>query len=225
MVKNSFRHRKEHRTGGVISPLLANIALHGLETAITDAFNKNTPNYKERHNLQPRVIRYADDFVVLHRDLKVIRMAKETAQVWLMGMGLELKPSKTTISHTFTAHEGKVGFDFLGFNVRQFAVGKSNYRTAGRIGIRLDFKAIIKPRSAAVVRHYRAIAKVIDRLKSVKQADLIKALNPIIRGWSAYYSTVVSKKIFSKLDHLVTKRLLRWARSPSKSRVAAKNGK
>jgi RNA-directed DNA polymerase len=199
--------------GGVISPLLANVALHGLENAITSAFPKTVKINGVTHGkYQPRVIRYADDFVVLHQDVKVIEKATDIAQSWLKGMGLELKPSKTKITHTYEKYNGEVGFDFLGFNVRQFKVGKSNYRTSGHSGILVDFKAIIKPSRKAIIRHYRHMSEVIGQHKATDQAVLIKRLNPVIRGWCNYYSTVVSKKTFSKLDHLVTGRLLRWAK-------------
>lgn len=199
--------------GGVISPLLANIALHGLETAISTAFPNNLRvNGVRRGRYRPRVIRYADDFVVLHEDLKVVEKAKEIAQEWLGGMGLELKPSKTRISHTLALHEGHVGFDFLGFTARQFPVGKCHYRMTGHTGILVKFKAIIKPSNKAIKRHYARIAGIVDKLKMAPQSHLINALNPVIRGWANYYSTVISKKLFSKLDHLITKKLIRWAR-------------
>ena len=198
--------------GGVISPLLANIALHGLETAVSTAFPKHPYiNGKQRGRYQPRVIRYADDFVVLHEDVKVIEKAKEVAQEWLKGLGLELKPSKTRITHTLDEYDGGVGFDFLGFHVRQYRVGKPNYMWQSQLKILRKFKPIIKPSRDAVLRHYRHVADTIERMKASKQEDVICKLNPIIRGWSNYYSTVVSKVIFSKLDHLVTKKLLRWA--------------
>jgi RNA-directed DNA polymerase len=106
----------------------------------------------------------------------------------------------------------------LGFHVRQFKVGKCNYRTSGHSRILVDFKAIIKPNKEAVGRHYRQVAEVIERNKSAEQANLIRLLNPKIVGWTNYYSTVVSKEVFSKLDHLVTKKLLRWAKRRHQNR-------
>jgi RNA-directed DNA polymerase len=100
----------------------------------------------------------------------------------------------------------------LGFHVRQFKVGKCNYRTSGFSKILVDFKAIIKPSKESVARHYRQMAEVIECNKSAEQSNLIRLLNPKIVGWSNYYSTVVSKNVFSKLDHLVTKKLIRWAK-------------
>src|SRR5437588_12655114 len=96
---------------GVTSPLLANIALHGLEQVVAAAFPKTRRVAGKKERWTPAVIRYADDFVVLHPDLGVIRRSKEVIEGWLKGLGLELKPSKTAISHTLEAHEGTVGFD------------------------------------------------------------------------------------------------------------------
>ena len=89
--------------GGAISPLLANVALHGLEMAVRTAFPKWTYT-PYRQPWQPQVIRYADDFVVLHPDLTIIERAQQIASDWLAGMGLELKPSKTRITHTLHEH-------------------------------------------------------------------------------------------------------------------------
>jgi RNA-directed DNA polymerase len=136
-------------------------------------------------------------------------------------MGLELKPSKTQITHTLNHHEGKVGFDFLGFHIRQHRVGKTHSgKTGGRDPKLLGFKTIIKPSKKAIQRHYRAICFVIDLNLATQQAHLIRRLNPLVRGWTNYYATVVSKDVFGKLSNLMFIRLLRWAnrRHPTKSR-------
>jgi RNA-directed DNA polymerase len=83
--------------GGVISPLLANVALHGLETAVAQHFRRRERNGVYR---VPRLIRYADDFVALDADEHVIHQVKDFIAVWLQELGLELKPSKTQITHT-----------------------------------------------------------------------------------------------------------------------------
>jgi len=102
--------------GGIASPLLASIALHGLETAVRDAFpHTHKVNGKTVDPWQPVVIRYADDLVILHEDEGVIRRVQQITAAWLAGMGLALKPSKTRITHTLHPYEGQVGFDFLGF--------------------------------------------------------------------------------------------------------------
>ena len=175
--------------GGVISPLLANIALHGLERGIVSAFPRRS---EANHHISglPTVVRYADDFVILHRDLAVIEQAQQLAAEWLVGMGLELKPSKTRISHTLTEHQGNVGFDFLGFNVRQYPVGKTHSGKTGgrRPGSKLlGFKTIIRPSKEAIHRQSQAIQAVVRRHRGAPQGALIDHLNPIIRGWSNYY--------------------------------------
>jgi RNA-directed DNA polymerase len=218
--------------GGVISPLLANIALHGLEEVIATSFpiQKKVDGVWE-WKYRPKVIRYADDFVILHKELAVIERCKEIAGEWLSRMGLELKDSKTRISHTLSSHEGNVGFDFLGFNVRQFPVGKTHHGKCGGAAKRgtdgrIPFKTIVKPSKDAVKRHYRGSADIINRHSQSKQEDLIRSLNPRIRGWCNYFTTSVATDTFNKLDHLVVRKLLRWGkrRHPNKSRrrMAAK---
>ncbi|GHO47663.1 group II intron reverse transcriptase/maturase [Ktedonospora formicarum] len=189
--------------GGVISPLLANIALHGLETTITSA-------YKPKEGI-PQVIRYADDFVVLHPTEEGVKKAQTLAIQWLQTIGLELKPSKTKIAHTLKARGGPAGFDFLGFTIRQFPVGKTHTGKNGH-GKPLGFKTIIKPEKEKVKRHLRDIQQVVRSLKGAPQEKLIAELNPKIVGWSRYYQTVVSKETYQKCDHLVYQKLRSWAK-------------
>ncbi|MDT9186086.1 reverse transcriptase domain-containing protein, partial [Limnospira sp. PMC 289.06] len=109
--------------GGVISPILANIALLGIERLVKEMYpNQDTAT-------QANLIRYADDFVVISKDLGIIEQCKTAISKWLKPVGLEIKPEKTRICHTLKPIEynGKFeepGFDFLGFNIRQYPVGK-----------------------------------------------------------------------------------------------------
>jgi RNA-directed DNA polymerase len=195
--------------GGVISPLIANVALHGLETSVAEAHPK------------AKVIRYADDLVVLHPDLAMIQAAKHTVEEWLAKVGLELKPSKTSITHSLRKHQGRVGFDFLGFHIRQYRIGKTHSGKTGGLRSRLlGFKTIIKPSQTAVSRHYQSIKEVIGNNLAATQAQLIGQLNPIIRGWANYYATVSSSDTFARLSYLTYYKLERWARRrhPNKSR-------
>ncbi len=197
--------------GGVISPLLANVALHGLEEHLKASF----PRTIRRVNWLPQVVRYADDFVVLHHDLAAIERAKRVAAEWLTGMGLELKPSKTRITHTLHEHDGNVGFDFLGFNVRQFPAGKTRSGKIARRGKEstlLGFKTIISPSKEAFERHMAAIKEIVRVHKAAPQAALITRLNPVIRGWAAYYSSTSSARALRKADHLTYLKLWRWAK-------------
>ena len=199
--------------GGVISPLLANIALHGMEERIKQY--TETLEGRKQHNYQSlSLIRYADDFVILHKDITVVQRCKEIISEWLQGMGLELKPSKTRLTHTLHQYEQeKPGFDFLGFTIQQFPVGKYHSKQG--------FKTIITPSKQKQKVHYDQIASVIEAHKAAPQSALISRLNPIIRGWANYYATVVSKVTYSDIDHLMYQKLNAWA----KHRHPKKNGK
>jgi RNA-directed DNA polymerase len=198
--------------GGVASPLLASIALHGLETAIRDAFPRtHRVNGKTIDPWQPVVIRYADDLVVLHEDEGVIRRVQQIMADWLAGMGLELKPSKTRITHTLHPYEGQVGFDFLGFHIQQVPVGKTHTGRNGH-GIPLGFKTIITPSKEAQQRHQQALGTLIRHAWSLTQEDLIERLNRSICGWVNYYATVASKQTFAKMHALLFAKLLHWTK-------------
>lgn len=210
--------------GGTISPLLANITLHGMENRIKQAFPKGTILKKGKYSgYQPgaMLIRFADDFVVLHEDISVVQRCQEIISEWLKDYDLELKPSKTRLAHTLLEVEGqKPGFDFLGFNIRQYPKGKYNTGKNTK-GERLGFKTIITPSREKVKAHYDHVAHVVDAYKAAPQAALIKQLNPIIRGWANYYATVISKEIYASLDDLVYRKLTSWAkfRHPKKSKT------
>jgi RNA-directed DNA polymerase len=207
--------------GGVISPLLANIALHGMENRIIQAFPTRKVYKKGKYAgllTAPNFIRYADDFVILHEDITVVQRCKEIISEWLKGMGLELKPSKTRLAHTLEEFEGETpGFDFLGFNIRQFRVGK--YHSGKNNGKLLGFKTIITPSQEKQKIHYEQVANIIYAHRSATQQALIGKLNPIIRGWANYYSTKVSKEAYTHQDHLMFQKLKAWAkrRHPQKS--------
>lgn len=217
--KNLFPTNEGTPQGGVISPLLANVALHGMEELIMGLASKFDMRDSRGHTLGLRdkiksisVIRYADDFVVLHEDVEVIKLCKLEIEKWLSGIGLELKPSKTRFTHTLNKLEDEEpGFNFLGFNIKQFPVGKYNSGKGTR-GVLLGFKTIITPSKDSQKRHYRKVAEIINKSRGLNQATLIKKLNPIIRGWCNYFSTVVSNKVFSRLWHLVVWKLLKWGR-------------
>jgi len=203
--------------GGVISPLLANIALHGMEERVKQ-FAETLKGGKTINRDALSLIRYADDFVIIHKDINVILACQKIIADWLGDIGLELKPSKTKLTHTLNKYEGNVGFEILGFHVQQHEVG--NYRCANNTkGIPLGFKTIITPSKPKVKAHLVKIAEVIDTHKTAPQAALISMLNPIIRGWSNYYSTVISKETFAKMDFLTYEKLRAWARKRGKGSI------
>lgn len=204
--------------GGVISPLLANIALHGMQEALHKEFPKKytTKAMASMYGIQsdinfnpPLFHRYADDFIILHQSKKVIEECRKIIDDWLEFMGLKLKDSKTRIAHTLGDNEVQTGFDYLGFNVRQYPVEDINSAT-DRKGKKLGFKTLIKPSKEAIKRHTRVLKQTIQQNRNAPQEELIEKLTPKIRGWSNYYDSVVSSRVFGKLDNILFHQLLRW---------------
>jgi RNA-directed DNA polymerase len=167
--------------GGVISPLLANVALHGLEMAVTQA---------KYEGETPIVVRYADDFIILHSKHAELQRAAQRAAAWLGKMGLQLSPDKTSMTHTLDPCEGNVGFQFLGFQVQHYLVGKTHTGkdTHGRP---LGYKTLIHPSKEAIKRHTHEVGRTLRKLRTAPQEKIISALNPIITGWCNYYRWVV----------------------------------
>jgi RNA-directed DNA polymerase len=214
---NLFPTNEGTPQGGVISPLLANIALHGMEERVKQ-YAETLKGGKQSNRQALSLIRYADDFVITHEDVNVIFACQKIIANWLSDIGLELKPSKTKLTHTLNEYDGNVGFEFLGFHVQQHKVG--NYRSASnRQGNLLGFKTIITPSKPKIKAHLAKITEVIDTYNTAPQATLISELNPIIRGWSNYYSTVVSKETFSKCDQLTYEKLRAWAKKRGKGSI------
>lgn len=201
--------------GGVISPLLANIALHGLENRLIE-YAETLPGTKRDNRDNLGFIRYADDFVVLHKDKTVVQGCREIISEWLAGIGLELKPEKTRLTHTLKhdlSEDGKAGFDFLGHHIQQYPAGKyrSNKNANGKI---LGFNTLITPSTKASKVHSQEVGRIITKHRSSPQITLIKDLNPVIRGWTSYYKNSDAKTIgeLSKQDYLTYLKLRRWAK-------------
>ena len=211
--------------GGIISPLLANIALHGIEQMLMDYARTLNVKRKDKPNSQVSwqvkvkqltFVRYADDFVVIHHDLKVIQRCRELISEWLKDIGLELKPSKTRIAHTLyseKSEDGTAGFNFLGYNIRQYPAGKYVSPRNGNKDI-LGFKTLIIPSKESIKKHQIEIRNTIKKHKNSAQAKLIMELNPIIRGWCNYFkfSDAQTAHILSSQNNLVYQKLRAWGR-------------
>jgi RNA-directed DNA polymerase len=191
--------------GGSVSPLLALIALSGMDEAITQVYPRAC------------VIAYADDVVVLHEDRRVLEHCQQLLRRWLAEIGLTLNEAKSGISHTLEGDHA--GFEFLGFDIRQYRVGKhrSGQRSNGQ---RLGFKTLIKPAKANLKAHLAELGGIIQRGKALSQGALIHQLNPKIRGWANYYRTCVSKAAYGWLDFLTWEKLRSWARRRHPQRTA-----
>jgi RNA-directed DNA polymerase len=189
--------------GGVISPLLANIALHGMEEALGVKYN----NKGEIHGNRA-VVRYADDFVVFCESKEDAEITQQILTEWLTKRGLTLSMEKTRIVHLTE------GFDFLGFNVRHYAV--KNTRTG--------YKLLIVPSKHSVQNIRRRLKAEWRRLHGANVAAVVKDLNPIIRGEANYLRIGVASRTFGKLDNWMFCREVRWVRlsHPNKPRYWTK---
>jgi RNA-directed DNA polymerase len=174
--------------GGVISPCLLNVALHGLEEAAGVCYKTSGSRAGDTRPGSPVAVRYADDVVVLCHSQQQAEHVKARLAEWLAPRGLAFNEDKTRIVHL------SEGFDFLGFNVRR-------YRS----------KLLIKPSKAAVRRVRERLASELRTLRGSNAMAVIAALNPVIRGWAAYYRGVVSSRLFGSLDHYLWHITYKWA--------------
>ena len=176
--------------GGVISPLLLNVALHGLEEAAGVRYVTSGKSAGDTKAGSPVVIRYADDLVALCDSQEQALQVKARLAEWLAPRGLVFNEGKTTVVHL-----QRDGFDFLGFNVRRYPNGK----------------LLIKPSKAAVRRIRTRLATEMRALRGSNVVAVLTTINPIVRGWAAYYRCVVSKKAFTALDDYMWKLTYKWA--------------
>ncbi len=182
-VEHGEFHATEQGTpqGGVASPLLANIALHGMEEAIG-------VTYDSRGQLRGKraVVRYADDFVCFCESREDAEQVQKILVEWLSERGLTLSEEKTRIVHLTE------GFDFLGFNIRHYPAPQTS---------RTGWKLLIKPSKEAVKDLRKKLKDQWKKAQGSTVQTVLNKLNPIIRGWANYFRTVVTKEIFSTLDH------------------------
>ena len=158
---------------------------------------------KELHPESRAVVRYADDFVAFCATREEAEQTIADLNTWLAARGLALSEEKTRIVHI------KEGFDFLGFNIRQYNVPET----------RSGAKLFIKPSKTSVKRLHARLRQEWRALAGANAATVIKRLAPIITGWANYYKSAVSAKVFHGLDHFMTYRTLRYTkrRHPKKS--------
>lgn len=160
--------------GCVISPLLCNIALHGLETFIVKRFSRD----------QVKVIRYADDFVIMGKKIEHIEQAKQYVIEFLKHIGLELSLEKTRIGHSMTPTErttGPAGLEFLGYYFRNIPTSKHRGVKNTR-GVKQNFVQISSPTLEATKKHKKAIKDILRSHKNAPREALISKLAARIRG-------------------------------------------
>lgn len=188
--------------GGILSPLLANIALSVLDEHFARKWEALGPDWTRAKRIRQgvpacRIVRYADDFVVMVKGTRA-----DTDALWdevgrvLVPMGLRLSVEKSGVCHF------DEGFDFLGFRIQRRA-------WHGRPGKRAVYTYPSKRSLAAVIDKVRTLTR---RARHRTLAELLRALNPVMRGWCTYFRYGVSKRVFGYLDHFAWWRIVGWLR-------------
>lgn len=188
--------------GGIISPVLANLALDGLTQALRQRFSQRVNQASQG---QVYLVRYADDFIITGKTKELLEHeVKPIVEHFMKARGLELSQEKTKITHI------EQGFDFLGQTVRKYGSRK---------------KLLIMPAKKNVKAFLNSIREVISRHRTANAADLVAILNPKIVGWANYHRHIVSKRMYTCVDHAIWHALWHWAkrRHPKKTRQWVKD--
>jgi RNA-directed DNA polymerase len=174
--------------GGIISPLLANATLNGIE----ELLQNETKRMRSQEKVYPKInmVRYADDFVITAKSREIAERVIGLVRQFMAERGLQLSEEKTVITHI------SEGIDFLGWNFKKYRNGK----------------VLTKPSKKSQQKVLEKIRTVIHNHRGAKQDSLIAMLNPVIRGWTNYHCTVAAKRIFSKMDKELFLLLWKWAR-------------
>lgn len=214
--------------GGIISPLIANFTLDGLETAafrgaITSVTITNSDNNKKVLYLTFGLVRYADDFIIVLNHPRNLELIKKNVEKFLNIRGLQINKEKsedTYFSFKKTKkEEPSPKFDFLGFTFMYQSNVKLS-RIISRNDMTNSKKVIISPSRQNVISFKRKLKVLIGKNTNITAIEFLQKLNPVLRGWARYFSVSISAKILSEIDNYVYRRLWRWC-----TRKHAKVGK
>jgi RNA-directed DNA polymerase len=205
-IFEEFQASKENRIsksiqgtpqGGIISPLLANIALHGMENHLKDwictkpSFGKTNKYSNAAKRKSLAIIRYADNFVIIHKEKSIIQEAKEEIAKWLLdGPRLEISEAKISIM------DSNEGFDFLGFSIITITRGRPRVK--------------IYPSRKSQATLLLKVRNILQNNRSASAYNLILILRPVIIGWANYFRFSECKQVFHKLTHLIYQKLRAW---------------
>lgn len=185
--------------GGIISSLLVNIALHGLEKHLKNYVFSQTftePNIKLAEEIETKktslgVIRYADNFVIIHRNPKIMEKVIFETKIWLSALGLEIFSEKSKLI------KASQSFDFLGFQIILLLKQQ-------------QYKVKITPSKENVKRLTIKVRNIIQSNKSTSSYGLIYLLRPILIEWGSYFRYCECKETFKKVDNIVFNQLRAW---------------
>lgn len=187
--------------GGVISPLLANIALHGLENHLSEFVsdrNMPKPHAEAARGSRAKrsalgVIRYADDFVIIHRNLDIMQMVIQETKNWLGKVGLSISEEKSSL------RKASQSFTFLGFSV-----------TCVKIEASGKFRVRITPSKENVRKIITKVRTIVQCNKAVSAYHLVGKLRPVLLGWGNYFQYCECKEVFSKVDDIIYQQIRAW---------------
>ena len=185
--------------GGIISPLLANIALHGLEEHLKEyvssrKFPKPHPNAARGTRTKKAalgVIRYADDFVIIHQNAEIMEKVILETKDWLAKVGLEISSEKTKL------RKASESFTFLGFQI--ILVKRQE-----------QYRVKITPSKENVHQLTDKTRNIIQNNKSASSYGLIYLLRPILIGWGNYFRYCECKETFKKVDNIIYNQIRAW---------------
>ncbi len=202
-IDNGIRYPTKEGTpqGGIISPVIANMTLDGLERSLREVFPLEIRREGRRFSPKVHLIRFADDFVITGTSKEQLENEiKPLVEQFMRERGLQLSPEKTAITHI------EEGFDFLGQNVRKYKMGKQH-------------KLLIKPSKKNVHTFLEKVRDIVKGNRALSAGKLIVKLNPIIRGWARYHQHVVSKETFTTVDDAIHRLIRQWTkrRHPQKA--------
>lgn len=199
--------------GGVILPLLANIALHGLEEHLLNFVSGRKfpkPHEKAARGVKAKraelgIVRYADDFVIIHRNLAIIQLVIQETKVWLSNIGLSISKEKSALKLASQT------FQFLGFQIAY-------------VRVQSKFRVKITPSKANILRIIEKVRKVVQNNKAASAYQLIGILRPLLLGWANYFQFCECKETFNKIDNIVYQQLRAWVfrRAIRKGRISVK---
>jgi len=193
---------------GIISPLIANIVLDGMERYLKAEIEKV---FSDASTL--KVIRYSCEILVIHEDNQIILQCQERLKKWLGDRGLTQVNTQVV--------QSTENFDFLTYNIQFYAERRINAHYKRQLISQGKYKKEflnIRPSASAIKKHRDVIREVFDKMKAAPQDALIRRLNPIIRAWTHEYRHVTSRDTFSKLDYWLWEKLWKWSkrRHPNK---------
>nr|AOC61653.1 putative reverse transcriptase, intron maturase and H-N-H endonuclease [Gloeotilopsis planctonica] len=200
--------------GGVLSPLLANIVLDGLEEHLLSLvsnrkFPKPHPGAARGARAKRIALgfaRYADDFVIIHRNKEIMNLVIQETKVWLSKMGLTISEEKSAL------RLASQSFKFLGFQIAY-------------VKVQDKFRVRITPTKENVSRITTKTRNIIQNNKAASAYELIGKLRPILLGWANYFQFCECKETFSKVDNIVYQQIRAWVfrRAVRQGRIEVKN--